>query len=134
MKKAVMLAGLLPSLAGRAPAPAEEKDAAVNARARREAAEKVYMGLLARWKLDPNFPAPFERLHRWSSRWMEAQAEPGTKKDRLAAARAHLARMRELEKEAQELLKKRLIAPYEVSEAEFYRLDAEKRLRALGKK
>jgi hypothetical protein len=134
MREAVMLAGLLMSLAGRGSAPAEEKGAGANAKARREAAEKVYEGLLARRRVDPTTSAPYERLHRWSLHWMEAQAETGTKKEHLAAAEAHLARMRDLEREAQELRKKRLIVPYEVFEAEFYRLDAEKRLRALGKK
>jgi hypothetical protein len=134
MRKSMLLSCLLLSLTGRASAAPQDKDAPANARARMEAAQKVYKGLLARWKVDPNLPDPFERLHRWSSRWMEAQAEPGTKKDQIAAAEAHLARMRELEKEARKLLQEKFIAPHEVSATEFYRLDAEKHLRAVKKK
>jgi hypothetical protein len=45
-----------------------------------------------------------------------------------------LARMRELEDMGRGALKMKTIAPYEVSAVEFYRLDAEKRLRKLKKK
>jgi hypothetical protein len=133
MNKAFMIAGLLLGLAGMASTASAEEDAAANARARLEAAQKVYKCLLARWRTDPNFSEPFEQLHRWSLRWREAQAEPGTKKDRLAAAEAHLMRMRDLDKVARKLLEKRLLAPYEVSQTEFYRLDAEKHLHAVKK-
>jgi hypothetical protein len=135
MRTSLLFAGLLLSLAGMTSAAAAEDDAAANARARMEAAQKVYKGLLARWAIDPNLqPAVYEHLYRWSCRWMEAQAESGTKKDRLTAAEAHLARMRDLEKTARKLLKEGLGAPYEVSAIEFYRLDAEKRLQTIRKK
>jgi cobalt-zinc-cadmium efflux system membrane fusion protein len=111
----------------------EARPAAANAKARLGAAQAVYKGLLARRRSDPNFQASLERLYHWSLRWGAAQAEGGTKKDRLAAAEAHLARMRELENQTREQRKKGMAAAYEVSEAEFFRLAAENRLGALKK-
>jgi len=136
MRTTVLLAGLMLNLAGSASAAPQDRDAAANARARMEAAQKVYQGILARQKVDPNLSGPhvWELLHRWSSRWMEAHAEAGARKDQIAAAEAHLARMRGLEKYARGVLKQKMVAPYEVSAAEFYRLDAEKHLRAVKKK
>jgi hypothetical protein len=114
---------------------APDDDTAANAKARMQAAQKVYKGLMARSAIDPNVgPGIYDQLYRWSQRWMEAQADSGTKKDQAAAAEAHLARMRELEKMARKLEKQKLLAPYELSAIEFYRLAAEKHLRSVGKK
>jgi hypothetical protein len=135
MKNATLLAGLLLSLAGISSAAVAVDDAQANAKARMVAAQKVYKGVLARSAIDPNVSsAVYEQLYRWSYRWMEAEVESGTKRDKLAPVEGHVGRMRELEKMAQKLLKKGLISPYEVSAIEFYRLAAEKRLRADQKK
>ena len=134
MKNATLLAGLLLSLAGISSAAVSADDAQANAKARMHAAQKVYKGLLARSAIDPNVSsAVYEQLYRWSCRWMEAEVESGTKADKLAVE-GHVGRMRGLEKMAQKLLKVKLIAPYEASAIEFYRLDAEKRLHAVQKK
>jgi hypothetical protein len=135
MRKSVMLAAVLLSVAGKTSAARADEDTAANAKARMEAAKKIYNGLLARWAIDPNVQSTVgEHLHRWSCRWMEAQAEVGSRKDQIAAAEAHLGRMRELEKTARKLLAEKFVAPYEVAAIEFYRLDAEKRLHTVKKK
>ncbi len=135
MKTFVLIAGVLLALTSQSFAASRDEDATANARARMEASQKVYKGLLARSAVDPNLgPGVYEQLHRWSRRWMEAQAESGTRKDQIASAEAHLARMRELEKTARKLAKEKFLAAYEVSAIEFYRLDAEKHLGAIQKK
>jgi hypothetical protein len=135
MKNATLLSGLLLSLAGMSSAAFPADDAQSNAKARMDAARKVYKALLARSAIDPNVSSVvYDQLYRWSCRWMEAQVESGTNKEKLSAVEGHVGRMRELDKMAQQLLNKKLIAPYEVSAIEFYRLDAEKRLRAVQKK
>jgi hypothetical protein len=118
----------------------DAKAEAANAKARVEAAQKVYKGMIARRNSDPSGGAAglawFEQLNRWSLRWMGAQCDLSTKKaDKVAAVEAHLKRMREWEKNAKAMAKKgSVIAPYEVSAVTFYRLDAEKLLRKAKKK
>jgi hypothetical protein len=134
-----MAAGLLLALARPAPAQDEDKAARANAKARAEAAQKVYKGLWGAWRrgFGPSPGGDIQELfYRWSVRWLEAEIEASTTKaEQVAAAEGHLKRMRGLEKSARAMLEaKGAVAPFEVSAAEFYRLDAEKRLRAIRKK
>jgi hypothetical protein len=126
------VAGGLTSLAR-----ADAKEDVANAKARVEAARKVYQGMLERQKQVPGaFDA--EKLYRWSRRWMEAQQDvSATKKNQVAAIEAHLDRMKRVEKTVKDLIKAGAtsdLAPFEAKAAEFYRLEAEKWLRkAKGK-
>jgi hypothetical protein len=135
-----LTAGVLLSLAGLAQSETkEDKEARANAKARMEAARKVYNGMLLRWRMGPpgevSTSDVLEKGALWSRRWMEAQIEASTKKaDQIAAAEEHLARMRKMEKIATDQHKNKALASYEVSVAEFHRLDAEKRLRKLKNK
>ena len=115
----------------------KDDDKTTNAKERVEAIKKVYKGMEARWKNEVVLPGfvPvftnmtdfFETRNRWSLRWMEAEQESSDKKaDQIAAATAHLERMRKDEKVA--LGMKKALAPYEAEIAKFFRLDAEKRL------
>jgi hypothetical protein len=116
---------------------AGEAELRANARARLEAARKVYQGHQARQKVEvptPGLKMPpvlglpfFERLHHWSLRWMDAERELAEKQaGRVAAVAAHLDRMRGLEKEAKKAVFG--LAPYEATAVTFYRLEAEKLL------
>jgi hypothetical protein len=117
----------------------DDSDIRANARARMDAAQRVYKGMLARFRTDPNFHISYERLLKelycWSTRWVEAQIEMSAKKaDHIDAAVEHLLRMRELEKSVRGAQRKRMATNYEVAAAEFYRLDAEKKVINLKKK
>jgi hypothetical protein len=66
-------------------------------------------------------------------RWKEAEQEAaGKKADSLVPVKAHLVRMRDLEKLANE--GKKFLAPSDLAAAEFYRLEAENLLRLARKK
>jgi len=117
----------------------QDKKAIANAKARATAAEAIYKGLLARWKKGPGIGESgsgdfAEKLYRWSSRWMEAQTEAGDKKAEAAAAQSHVDRMRELDRIAREQQKLKVVGVLDVTAVQFYRLQAEKRLRKLKKK
>jgi hypothetical protein len=116
----------------------DAKAEAANAKARMEAARKVYKGILARARIDPGAPlssAVFAGLNRWSLRWMEAQRDLSRKKkEQFTAVEAHVKRMRELEKMGERMGKKGLLSASEVSAVTFYRLDAEKLLLKAKKK
>jgi hypothetical protein len=106
---------------------AGEGEAAANAKARLEAARKVYEGYLDRYKRGEPQPLNAELLYRWSRRWLEAQQELATKKEgKVAAAEAHLTRMRGLEKYLRSAHKSGVAATFDVAGAEFYRLEAER--------
>jgi hypothetical protein len=117
-----------------APARADDK-AAANARARLAAARKVYEGMLARAKVDPNTPPDFEKVYLWSRRWMEAQRDvEGKKEGKLAALQGHLDRMKKLEAFVKGMYEGKLATPVEVAAQEFYRLEAERWLAQAGGK
>lgn len=98
-----------------------------NARARLEAARKVYQGILARQQLESNpQPVDFENLCMWSRRWMDAQRDISDEKDnQLDAIGAHLGRVKELERAAGEWLKVNAVPESEVAALEYHRLQAE---------
>jgi hypothetical protein len=109
------------------PARAGEGKAAANAKARLEAARKVYEVYLDRYKRGEPQPLNAELLYRWSRRWLEAQQELATKKgDKVAAVEAHLTRMRWLEELLRRMHKSGVAATFDVAGAEFYRLEAER--------
>jgi hypothetical protein len=111
------------------PAAGADEKAAENARARAAAAEKAYKGIFQRSQVDPTSPLDVERLYQWSRRWLEAERELADKKEeRVAAAQAHLDRMKKLEEVVRGWHRKGLLPPADVPAVEFYRLDAERRL------
>ncbi len=102
-------------------------DAAANAKARMEAARKVYEGSLRWYREGPVQPLDPEKLYQWSRRWLEAQQDLATKKeDRVAAAKAHLTRMQALERITRLMHKGGSVRAFDVAAVEFYRLEAER--------
>jgi len=127
----ILIAGVLVSLAAvwagaareRGGAPAVEN----NARARAEAARKVYEGSLARFGIDARYKPEIEHFHLWSRRWMEAEREAaGTKAERTAAAQGHLGRMKKWAKLVEQDNKAGgTFSGADVAATEFYCLEAE---------
>jgi hypothetical protein len=102
---------------------ADTKAAAENARARAEAARRVYEG-----NLDPRppFGDVLEKLYRWSCRLLDAERDAAEdKKERQAAVENHYKRMRALEIRAKDWFRLGLIPAIQVPQAEYYRLEAE---------
>jgi hypothetical protein len=67
----------------------------MNAKARLEAARKVYEAILARYQVDINAKPDPEKLYQWSRRWMLAQRDLASKnEEQIAAAEGHLSRMK----------------------------------------
>jgi hypothetical protein len=100
-----------------------------NAKARAEAAGKAFEAVRKRSTVDPVAFDP-EKLYRWSRRWMEAEQESsGTKEARVAAAEAHLERMKKLEGVVKQLAEKGGFAgAADVAAQTYFRLDAERDL------
>jgi hypothetical protein len=93
-------------------------------KARLDAARKTY-----EWLTKNNMesrPPIGELLYRWSCRWLDAEREmSGRQEDQIAAYRAHLRRMRELERVARDRFRNRFVAVEEDTAAQFYRAEAE---------
>jgi hypothetical protein len=68
-----------------------------------------------------------DTFYRWSRRWMEAEREMSTKEaDQLAALKAHLARMEDMEKLVGGMVKAGVArTPADESMGTYYRLEAE---------
>jgi hypothetical protein len=98
-----------------------------NAKARLEAARKVYQGIMERHQIEPSRqPLDFENLCLWSRRWMDAQRDISDEKsNQLEAIDAHLNRVRDLEKIARQWVQVNAITTFECSAVEFHRLEAE---------
>jgi hypothetical protein len=121
--------GVLTSATLRADEPPAPNDTSANAKARAEAAAKVYQGTLDRAKVDPGAALDPEKLYQWSRRWMEAEQElSDKKKDRVAAAEAHLERMKKLESVFKTYFEKGLVGPVEPAAQTYFRLEAERGL------
>jgi hypothetical protein len=109
---------------------AEEKDApiegAANARARLDAATKVYEGS---WKFhvqSPQSATGLDYWHDWSVRWMQAEQDlGGTKADRIAAVKRHLDRMRIWRERVEKAVKEGNEPIFAATAAEFFVLEAE---------
>jgi hypothetical protein len=121
--------GGLTSATLRADEPPAPNDTSANAKARAEAAAKLYQGMLDRAKVDPGAALDPEKLYQWSRRWTEAEQElSDKKKDRVTAAEAHLERMKKLEDYFKQLLEKKLVSPVEPAAQTYFRLEAERGL------
>jgi hypothetical protein len=93
-------------------------------KARLDAARRTY-DVLARNFIESRPPLG-ELVYRWSCRWLDAERDlSAAKSDQVAAYRAHLVRMRELEKVALDRYRERYSTIDEASAAQFYRLEAE---------
>ncbi len=124
MNRTWTLIGLLLGLVLSAPVQADDQ-ARANAQGRLEAARQVYAGIIKNYEAG-QVGLDFEKLYWWSRRWREAQHDLSDKKeDRIAAAQAHLERMRKLEGWVKESRKKGFLTLVEVAAQEFYRLEAE---------
>jgi hypothetical protein len=89
-----------------------------------EAARETYQVIWKNYK-DGLVPA-VEFPYRWSRRWLEAERElTDGKAEQIAACKAHLERMREMERIERELRRSRLNPVNELTAAEFYRTEAE---------
>ncbi len=102
--------------------------AAATAKARRDAARKVYEGT---WQHHVQAPedAPFnlDLYHDWSVRWMQAERDLSqTKAEEIAALEEHLKRMQSWKEICEKQVTEGGGAPkYRVSWAEFFQLEAE---------
>jgi hypothetical protein len=138
--RAGLAAGLLLAGVTAAPgAPDQAKALAENAKARAEAARLAYRQLVLPQERDPRFwpayPDYFERVYRWSLRWLEAEREVSARPaDEVAALEAHLERMRDLERRVQRLRGGGNATVGEAAAVAFYRLEAEKWLLQAKKK
>jgi len=111
---------------------AEERDkpgpGAATAKARRDAAKKVYEASWDVYVHDSQIGrGDIEYYHDWSVRWMQAERDLVQKKaERIAAVEGHLKRMQVWKERLDDGVKNGATRPlYEVSAAEFFRLEAE---------
>jgi hypothetical protein len=107
---------------------AADDEAVANAKARLEAATKVYEDLWKRAETDPaRYPLDFDKLCTWSARWMEAQRDAvGDASTKAKAVEDHLARIKDIGKLAKDLAKKGFTVGYDIAITDFYRLEAER--------
>jgi hypothetical protein len=110
--------------------PALEADTgqkATNASARRDAARKAFELRLERRKVDLSVNFDPDYLRQWSRRWMKAEQEMAADKvGSIAAAEAHLGRMKKVESMTHALANAGLsAAPDVVAAVEYFRLEAE---------
>jgi hypothetical protein len=93
-------------------------------KARLDAARKTYEWLSKNYM--ESRPPIGELLYRWSCRWLDAEREMNDKQeDRIAAYKAHLRRMRELERVARDRFRNHYVPVEEDTAAQFYRAEAE---------
>lgn len=100
---------------------------ALNAQARREAARKVYEGMVRNPVEDPeSVRYDLGDLHDWSVRWMQAERDLArTKVEKIAAIEGHLKRMEVRKSNLDTALQQRRAAAYTAGVGEFFRLEAE---------
>jgi hypothetical protein len=93
-------------------------------KARLDAARKTYEWLAKNYI--ESRPPLGELLYRWSCRWLDAEREMSDRQeDRVVACRAHLRRMRELERVARDRFRNHFVPVEEDTAAQFYRAEAE---------
>jgi hypothetical protein len=93
-------------------------------KAKVEAARETYQVIWKNYK-DGLAPA-VEFPYRWSRRWLEAERElTNGKAEQVGVCKAHLERMREMERIERELRRSRLNPVNELTAAEYYRVEAE---------
>ena len=128
------LAALALGLAAAAPV-ARADDKTDNARLRADAARRVYESLWIPSSLKTldgkgiqGGTANLDRAYLWSRRWMEAEQELSDKTEgKIAAAQAHLDRMRKVEDYVKVQVELRSATAADVAAQEYYRLEAERR-------
>lgn len=100
---------------------------APSAKARRDAARKVYESAWQRHVQSPNEgPGNVEYYHDWSVRWLHAEQDISrTKTEQVTALEGHLNRMKLWKERLDASVKQGAAAAYEASAAEFFRLEAE---------
>jgi hypothetical protein len=128
LKSLIAALALAVSVAFQSPAVAADAEALANAKARVEAATKVYEDLLKRMESDPaRYPLDFDKLCTWSVRWMDAQRDAASDADAKAkAVEDHLARVKDVGKLARDLAKKGITVGYDIAVTDYYRLEAER--------
>jgi hypothetical protein len=100
---------------------------APNAKARRDAARKVYE---AAWERQVQIPddgsGSVEYCHNWSVRWLHAELDLSrTKADQITALEGHLNRMKLWKERLDDSVEAGVAATHVPSAAEFFRLEAE---------
>jgi hypothetical protein len=135
-KTLVVALALAVSLALQRPTVAADEEAVANAKARLEAAKKVYEDLSKRMEADPaRYPLDFDKLCTWSVRWMEAQRDASGDADAKAkAVQDHLARVKDVGELAKYLAKTGVTVGYDIAITDFYRLEAERMVAEAKKK
>ena len=119
---ALIAAGVFSTAADHQPDPN-----APNARARRDAAKKVYEMAWQRHVQSPDEgPGNVEYYHDWSVRWLHAERDLGRNKtDQITALEGHLNRMKLWKERLDGSVKEGAAAAHEASAAEFFVLEAE---------
>jgi hypothetical protein len=106
-----------------------------NAKARLEAARKVYEGMIERRRIDISAALDPDRFYQWSRRWFEADRDLGANKQAsIAAAERHLERMKKMESLFRSWFEQGMASLTEVPAATFFRLEAERTLMELEAK
>jgi hypothetical protein len=100
---------------------------APNAKARRDAARKVYETAWQRHVQSPDEgPGNVGYYHDWSVRWLHAERDLSrTKTEQITALEGHLNRMKLWKERLDDSVKEGAAATHEASAAEFFRLEAE---------
>lgn len=138
MRVSVLTLFAVPALSLVVAAAARGDEKTDNAKGRLDAARRVYETLSS--PTSPQTPtgkqagqnAPdYDQAYTWSLRWMQAQQDVSDKtEDKVAAAQAHLDRMRKMEDFVRQQQRRGAAADADVAALEYYRLAAEGALAA----
>ena len=118
---------LLAAAAASAPPPPASTEPVVPvtlSRARVDAARKTYAVLASDYRL--GWLPWSEPVYRWSRRWLDAERDLASRdEERLAAVKAHLQRMRDLDRITQARFRRQDTTVDESTAAQYFRLEAE---------
>jgi hypothetical protein len=105
----------------------EDEPRAANAKARLEAAKKVYESTWQHHVQDPEaVPFNLDYYHDWSVRWLQAERDLSrTKAEQMAALEAHSRRMKSWKIKIARGVKEGTVPGYQDTAAEFFCLEAE---------
>ncbi len=99
----------------------------------RDAARKAFGLYLNGYRLGTGKDFAAERAFLWSRRWMECEQRLARNKaERLAAAQAHLERMKSLEKMVKQMFRVGTVMAADTAAANYYRLSAEEAVARIG--
>ena len=109
---------------------ARADDLTDNAKACAAAAADAYESTFKRLvEAAPDSAAGVDPLYQWSLRWMTAEQDASDKKeDRIAAAEAHLERMKKVEDRVKTMHRVGILFMKDEQAAKFYRLEAERQV------